>query len=98
MTGGEVFTAPISRDSLQGDCRFLDVLEKMGCRIRWEAEGVRVEGPRRLDPIDTDMNEMPDMVPTLAVLAAFAPGPAVYAMSLTCASRSRIGCGQLQAG
>lgn len=46
----------------------------MGCRIRWESEGVRVQGPDRLDPVNVDMNEMPDMVPTLAVLAAFAPG------------------------
>jgi 3-phosphoshikimate 1-carboxyvinyltransferase len=74
VTGGEVFTAPVSRDSLQGDRRFLEVLEKMGCRIAWETEGVRVLGPDRLDPVDIDMNEMPDMVPTLAVLAAFAAG------------------------
>jgi len=74
VTGGEVLTTPISPDSLQGDCRFLDVLEKMGCRIHWETRGVRVQGPDRLDPFDMDMNEMPDMVPTLAVLAAFAAG------------------------
>jgi 3-phosphoshikimate 1-carboxyvinyltransferase len=74
VTGGEVLTSPVSPDSLQGDCRFLEVLEKMGCRIRWQTGGVRVKGPSRLDPVDIDMNEMPDMVPTFAVLAAFAAG------------------------
>ena len=74
LTAGEVFTSPVSRASLQGDCRFLDVLEKMGCRILWEADGVRVGGPQKLSPVDIDMNEMPDMVPTLAVLCAFAGG------------------------
>ncbi|MFZ2446821.1 MAG: 3-phosphoshikimate 1-carboxyvinyltransferase [Syntrophobacteraceae bacterium] len=74
VTGGAVFTFPVSSESLQGDSRFLGVLEKMGCRIEWEGEGVRVIGPARLDPIDIDMNRMPDMAPTLAVLAAFAPG------------------------
>jgi 3-phosphoshikimate 1-carboxyvinyltransferase len=74
VTGSEVFTSPVSQDSLQGDCRFLEVLEKMGCRIHWETGGVRVKGPARLDPVNIDMNEMPDMVPTLAVLAAFAAG------------------------
>jgi len=74
LTGGEVLTSPISPCSLQGDCRFLDVLDKMGCRIARKDEGVSVKGPERLMPIDIDMNEMPDMVPTLAVLSAFANG------------------------
>ncbi len=74
VTGGTVFTSPVSSNSLQGDCRFLDVLERMGCRIEWECDGVRVTGPERLSPIDIDMNSMPDMVPTLAVVAAFAQG------------------------
>ncbi|MEN6440617.1 MAG: 3-phosphoshikimate 1-carboxyvinyltransferase [Syntrophobacter sp.] len=74
LTGGSVFTAPVPPDSLQGDCRFLGVIEKMGCRIEWQGEGVRVTGPDHLTPIHIDMNEMPDMVPTLAVMAAFAQG------------------------
>lgn len=74
VTGGTVLTAPVFPDSLQGDCRFLDVLQKMGCGIDWEPEGVRVSGPARLGPVDLDMNQMPDTVPTLAVLAAFADG------------------------
>ena len=74
LTGGEVFTSPVSPGSLQGDCRFLEVLGKMGCRISWENDGVRVVGPQKLLPVGIDMNEMPDMVPTLAVLCAFAEG------------------------
>ena len=74
LTGGEVVTSPVLPQSLQGDCRFLDVLDKMGCRVIWEPERVCVKGPERLLPIDIDMNEMPDMVPTLGVLSAFASG------------------------
>ncbi len=74
LTGGDVLTSPVLPSSLQGDCRFLDVLDKMGCRIQWSGDGVRVEGPERLRPIDVNMNEMPDMVPTLGVLSAFASG------------------------
>lgn len=74
LTGGEVFTYPIFSGSAQGDCRLLDVLEQMGCSIQWEDEGVRVMGSGRLRPVDLDMNKMPDMVPTLAVLAALADG------------------------
>lgn len=74
LTGGEVFTRPVSSRSRQGDCRLLEVLERMGCRIFWEEEGVRVKGPERPGAVDIDMNRMPDMVPTVAVLAAYADG------------------------
>ncbi len=74
LTGGQVLTSPVSPRSIQGDCRFLNVLGNMGCRIEWQGEGVRVIGPEQLLPVDVDMNEMPDMVPTLGVLCAFANG------------------------
>lgn len=74
ITGGTVHTSPLSRESVQGDRRLLDVLARMGCGVAWEAGGVRVTGPAGLKPVDVDMNDMPDMVPTLAVLAAFAGG------------------------
>ncbi|MEJ5363951.1 MAG: 3-phosphoshikimate 1-carboxyvinyltransferase [Desulfosoma sp.] len=74
LTHGDVLTYPLSPDALQGDCRFLDVLSAMGCAVRWEDRGVRVQGPERLLPVDVDMNAMPDMVPTLAVVCACADG------------------------
>ena len=74
LTGGQIHTAPVSPDALQGDCRFLSILEQVGCHITWEEDGVRVAGLENLRPLDMDMNEMPDMVPTLAVLAAVANG------------------------
>ena len=72
--GWEVYTHPISPSAMQGDCLLVEVLERMGCRVAWEDEGVRIIGPRELKPVDIDMNAMPDMVPTVAVLAAFAKG------------------------
>lgn len=74
VTGGTVHTSPLSERSVQGDRRLLDVLEQMGCSVCWEEDGVRVTGGSELNPVDVDMNDMPDMVPTLAVLAAFAGG------------------------
>jgi 3-phosphoshikimate 1-carboxyvinyltransferase len=74
LTGGEVYTYPVSQQSRQGDIHLLEVLEEMGCSVSWEKEGVRVKGPNHLEPVDLDMNAMPDMVPTLAVMAAFARG------------------------
>ncbi len=74
LTQGEVYTYPLSPGSPQGDCRLLEVLQQMGCDILWEKEGVRVRRIEPLKAIDLDMNEIPDMVPTLGVVAACAEG------------------------
>jgi 3-phosphoshikimate 1-carboxyvinyltransferase len=65
----------INRVSKQGDSGLLDILEKLGCIVRSGENCVEVEG-RQLAAGDYtfDLNEMPDMVPTLALLAAFRPG------------------------
>lgn len=74
ITEGEIYTHPLSPQSRQGDLRLLEVLQEMGCTVSWEGDGVIVGGPDLLQPLDLDMNAMPDMVPTVAVLAAFAQG------------------------
>lgn len=77
ITGGRVETYPVFHESYQGDAAFLNILEMMGCTIERTEAAVRVEGPAMLKSVDVDMNSMPDMVPTLAVIAAFAPGKTV---------------------
>jgi 3-phosphoshikimate 1-carboxyvinyltransferase len=59
--------------SKQGDIRFLQVLEHMGCRVGRGTDEVVVHGGS-LRGIEVDMNSMPDMVPTLAAAALFAEG------------------------
>lgn len=76
VTGSTVKVKNISRDSHQGDIRFLDRLESMGCRVLEEHDGIRVVGDS-LRAIETDMADIPDVVPTLAVVAAFAVGTTV---------------------
>jgi 3-phosphoshikimate 1-carboxyvinyltransferase len=63
-------------NSLQGDIRILDILERMGCRVAAEAEGVAVSGGA-LEAVEVDMADIPDVVPTVAVVAAFARGRTV---------------------
>ncbi len=74
LTGGRVRIPDLSPDSLQGDLKFLSVLEDMGCAVARRSTGVELRGGR-LFGTEVDMNSMPDCVPTLAVLAAFAEGP-----------------------
>ena len=48
----------------------------MGCQVQWAEDGVTVSGGD-LRGIEVDMGNMPDMVPTLAVTAAYARGTTV---------------------
>jgi len=77
VTGGCVRVRGLGRDSRQGDVRLVDVLEQMGCGVRAGADFLEVQGPPhgKLRGIDVDLNDMPDTVQTLAVLALFAEGP-----------------------
>ncbi len=77
VTGGTVITENIHPYTTpQGDIEFLRILEQMGCRVEREPERVLVNG-RLIRGIDVDMSSMPDMVPTLAVIACLAPGKTI---------------------
>ena len=74
VTGGTTTTENIYPfETRQGDIRFLEMLENMGCLIDKQADRITVRG-RELSGIDADMGSMPDMVPTLAAMALFARG------------------------
>jgi 3-phosphoshikimate 1-carboxyvinyltransferase len=76
ITGKTVKVLNISMDSRQGDVQFARVLEKMGCAVSVEKDGIAVTG-RKLKGVTVDMANMPDVVPTLAVVASFAEGETV---------------------
>ncbi|MEE4358239.1 MAG: 3-phosphoshikimate 1-carboxyvinyltransferase [Desulfococcaceae bacterium] len=73
VTGGKVKVRGINGDSRQGDVRLTECFEQMGCRIIREKDGITLIGGK-LRGIETDMGNMPDVAPTLAVVAAFAEG------------------------
>lgn len=77
VTGGRVRVRGLTRASRQGDARFVDVLARMGCTVDEEPGAIAVAGPRDgpLQGITIDLNDMPDTVQTLAVVALFADGP-----------------------
>ncbi len=75
LCNGKVELSNLSRDSVQGDIQFLSVLRRMGAKVNWRRHAVVVEGTGEFSGLDIDMHAMPDMVPTLAVLAPFAQTP-----------------------
>ncbi|HEY7425927.1 MAG TPA: 3-phosphoshikimate 1-carboxyvinyltransferase [Gemmataceae bacterium] len=74
ITGGRVGVAGLSMQSLQGNVRFAEVLEDMGCTVVRGETGITVRGGP-LRGIDVDMNDISDTVMTLAAVACFAEGP-----------------------
>jgi 3-phosphoshikimate 1-carboxyvinyltransferase len=74
VTGGSASVAGLTARSLQGDVRFVDLLEEMGCRVVRGETGMTVRGGP-LHGIDADMNDVSDTVMTLAAVACFAEGP-----------------------
>lgn len=77
ITGGRMRVNGLTRASRQGDVRFVDVLARMGCTVHEGATSLEVAAPAggRLVGITVDLNDMPDTVQTLAVIALFAAGP-----------------------
>ena len=73
ITGGEVRLRGVSLDSWQGDLAFLQILEKMGCKVSLFENEICLVG-NELRAIDVDMNNMSDVAPTLSIIALFADG------------------------
>ncbi len=47
ITGGSAKVLHVHKSGMQGDLKFLDVLEEMGCAVCEEADGIKVTAPRR---------------------------------------------------
>jgi len=76
VCGSKIKVRNVTEKSRQGDVRFAQLLANMGCEIKKERDGITVSG-RSLRAAEFDMGDMPDLVPTLAVVAAFAAGTTV---------------------
>jgi 3-phosphoshikimate 1-carboxyvinyltransferase len=72
--GGPVRVEGVGRGSIQGDVRFIEVLERMGATVSSGDDFIEVKGSAKLRPIDMDMNHIPDAAMTAAVMALFADG------------------------
>jgi 3-phosphoshikimate 1-carboxyvinyltransferase len=72
---GKVRVRHINPRTLQGDIGILPIMERLGCTVIRGEDWVEVKGGSLASGEYTfDMGAMPDMVPTLAVLAAVRPG------------------------
>jgi 3-phosphoshikimate 1-carboxyvinyltransferase len=73
--GGPVRVEGVGRASIQGDVRFVEVLEKMGARVAMGDDWIEASGRAPLRAFDLDLNHLPDAAMTAAAMALFADGP-----------------------
>jgi 3-phosphoshikimate 1-carboxyvinyltransferase len=75
ISGATIRVEGVGKESQQGDARSADVLAAMGCRVKKERDAITVTGSGGLlRKVDWNCADIPDVVPTLAVVALFAHG------------------------
>ncbi|QOI11067.1 3-phosphoshikimate 1-carboxyvinyltransferase [Blochmannia endosymbiont of Colobopsis nipponica] len=73
IRGGSVKVIGVNKNSIQGDIYFANVLEKMGAIIQWGKDYIEcIRG--NLNAINLDVNHIPDVAMTIAIVALFAKG------------------------
>jgi 3-phosphoshikimate 1-carboxyvinyltransferase len=75
IAGGPVKVEGIGRDGIQGDVRFVEVLERMGAQVSVGPNWIEARSSGRLRALDADLNHIPDAAMTAAMMALFADGP-----------------------
>lgn len=66
----------LNPQSMQGDREILSILQRMGASVSIQKDSVEVAPPEGgLKGIEVNMGDCPDIVPTVAAVAAFAKGP-----------------------
>jgi 3-phosphoshikimate 1-carboxyvinyltransferase len=74
LLGGTVELQGLDMQDPQGDKRLVEILQQMGAHVRIQSSGLVIEGGNRLRGITIDANDIPDLLPTLAVIGSQAEG------------------------
>lgn len=77
LLGLTVRVKQIHLNSIQGDIRFLHILEQMGCNLEDTTDGILLSAPSSgtYPGVEVDLSDCSDQTMTLAVLAIFANTP-----------------------
>lgn len=77
VTNGEIKLTNLNLDSKQGDKKIVEIIQKMGGDIKIYEDSI-IARKSNLNSIDLFVDDIPDMVPALAVAAANAKGRSVF--------------------
>lgn len=70
----EITIQGLSLDDYQGDKRLISILQTMGAELIIQKNAISIKGGKSLKGLTIDANDIPDLVPTLAVLGTKAKG------------------------
>ena len=102
--GGKAKILNLFKDSRQGDKLILDILERMGAKIDIFDDYVEISSDGNLNGIDVDLSNAPDLLITVAILAALANGTTNITgvkharvketdrIATTCSELKKLGC------
>jgi 3-phosphoshikimate 1-carboxyvinyltransferase len=74
---GTIEVFGINAASIQGDLKFLNVIERMGASIEYRSHSIKVAREKKLTGLKIDCKEIPDAAMTFAIMALFAEGETV---------------------
>jgi 3-phosphoshikimate 1-carboxyvinyltransferase len=77
LTGSEVEVSHLDPRDPQGDRAIAKLLEEFGAEVEFEDHVLSVAGTGRLEGVEVDCGDCPDLVPVLAVLGSVAEGRTV---------------------
>jgi 3-phosphoshikimate 1-carboxyvinyltransferase len=78
LHGGRITLSNLGTGTRQGDYAFFALCEQLGARVERTADRTVIEGPRLLEASfagEVDMTSMPDVAPTLMMIAPFLRKP-----------------------
>lgn len=71
---GELQILGLNKNDVQGDKRLINILQDMGAEIEINQNNIKIKGGKPLRGMRIDANDIPDVLPTLAVIATKATG------------------------
>jgi 3-phosphoshikimate 1-carboxyvinyltransferase len=74
ILGGKITIKNLFKDSKQGDKLILEILKKMGANIIAIEDSITLVSDGKLNGIDINLSDAPDLLPTVAVLGSLAEG------------------------
>ena len=75
--GSPITCTGLQKQSIQGDKAIVDLLTTYGANISWREDECTIS-PNKRTPMEVDMQQIPDLLPILAVLAAGAKGKSIF--------------------
>ena len=76
ITDSEIIINDLSLEDVQGDAKIVDILLEMGAdiRINKDENSISVKGGKPLNGVTVNLSNMPDSLPMLSVVGAYANG------------------------